>query len=451
MRSIHRARAMCEWGDFAGAAPRMRAMMAAPDDGHVPPFLLLSEPGVTAREQRACSERWTAERREAAAVERGRLDLRFDLRRREKITVGYLSSDFHDHATAHLLIETLEAHDRARFDIRGYSYGRADDGNMRRRLTAAFDGFCDLSSASDTEAALRIHADGVDMLVDLKGFTSGARTGVTMLRPAPLQVNYLGYPGTMGEGVCDYIITDRFVTPRAAAPDYAEAFAYMPQCYQPRGRAPLGLAPTRAAAGLPEQGFVFCCFNQAYKLTPFIFDLWARLLDDAPGSVLWLLQTEVAEGNLRNEMRRRGIDAARLIFAAHLGQSDHLARLQLADLVLDTSPFGAHTTASDALWSGAPIVTCPGETFAARVAGSILSAVGLPELIASDYEDYVAIARTLASDPALLARVKSKLAGNRLTTALFDVGAYTRGIEALYSEMWRRKLSGIAPGMIDFD
>ncbi len=449
MRSIHRARAMCEWGDFASAAPKMRAMMVAPGDGLVPPFLLLSEPGVTAREQRACSERWTAERRVAAAIERGRLGLLFDLGSREKITIGYLSCDFQDHATAHLLVETLEAHDRARFHIRGYSYGRANEGSMRRRLAAAFDGFCDISASSDADAARRIHADGVDMLVDLKGFTNGARTGLTMLRPAPVQVNFLGYPGTMGEGVCDYIITDRFVTPPAAAPDYAEAFAYMPQCYQPRGRAPLAPAPTRAAAGLPEQGFVFCCFNQAYKLTPFIFDLWARLLDDTPGSVLWLLQAETAEGNLRNEMRRRGIDAARLIFAAHLGQGDHLARLRLADLVLDTSPFSAHTTASDALSSGAPIVTCPGETFASRVAGSILSAVGLPELIASDFDDYLEIARTLASNPLLLARLKSKLAENRLTTALFDVSAYTRGIEALYAEMWRRKISGLAPGIID--
>jgi predicted O-linked N-acetylglucosamine transferase (SPINDLY family) len=449
MRSIHRARAMCEWEDFAGAAPRVRAMMAAPEGGLVPPFLLLSEPGITAGEQRACSELWTAERRAAAAIVRRGLDLRVDLRRREKITVGYLSSDFHDHATAHLLIETLEAHDRTRFDIRGYSYGCADEGSMRRRLTAAFDGFCDISASSDAEAARRIHADGVDMLVDLKGFTSGARTGVAMLRPAPVQVNYLGYPGTMGEGVCDYIITDRFVTPLAAAPDYAEAFAYMPQCYQPRGRAPLGPAPTRTDAGLPEKGFVFCCFNQAYKFTPFVFDLWARLLDDAPGSVLWLLRADVAEGNLRNEMRRRGIDAARLIFAAHLGQSDHLTRLRLADLVLDTSPFGAHTTASDALWSGAPIVTCPGETFASRVAGSILGAVGLPELIARDFDDYFVIARTLAGDPLLLARLKSKLAENRLTAALFDVGAYTRGIEALYAEMWRRKLSGARPAMIE--
>lgn len=449
MRSIHRARAMCEWDDFAHAAPKMRAMMAASDAGPVPPFLLLSEPGVTAREQRVCSQLWTAERRASASVAHDLLALRFDLRARDKIRIGYLSSDFHDHATAHLLIETLEARDRARFDIRAYNCGGANDGEMRRRIVAACDGFSDVATLSDLDAARAIHADGIDILVDLKGFTQGGRSGVTMLRPAPVQVNYLGYPGTLGDGVCDYIVTDRFVTPLAAAADYAESFAYMPQCYQPRGRAALSPAPTRREAGLPEQGFVFCCFNQAYKFTPFIFDLWARLLDEAPGSVLWLLQADVAEGNLRNEMRRRGIDAARLVFAAHRLQGDHLARLQLADLVLDTSPFGAHTTASDALWAGAPLVTCPGETFASRVAGSLLGAVGLPELIARDFDDYFEIARDFANDPGRHASLKSKLAANRQTCALFDVGAYTRGIEALYEKMWRRKLSGDPPAMIE--
>jgi predicted O-linked N-acetylglucosamine transferase (SPINDLY family) len=320
---------------------------------------------------------------------------------------------------------------------------------MRRGLGAAVDRFRDIADVSDAEAARAIHADGVDILVDLKGFTQGARSGVTMLRPAPLQVNYLGYPGTLGAGLCDYIVTDRFVTPIGAAPDYAEAFAYMPVCYQPHGRAPRHAAPARREAGLPESGFVFCCFNQAYKLTPFIFDLWARLLENAPGSVLWLLAADVAEGNLRNEMRRRGVDGARLIFAAHLAQDDHLARLQLADLVLDTSPFGAHTTASDALWSGTPIVTCPGETFASRVAGSLLGAMGLPELIARDFDDYFAIASALAIDPDHHARVKSKLAANRLTSPLFDVAAYTRGIEGLYAQMWERKMSGAPPAMIE--
>lgn len=450
MRSIHRSRAMCEWGEFSKNAPAMRALLAAGDPGRLPPFLLLSEPGVTAAEQRACSELWILDRLAASLTERGGLALSFDIRERDKIRIGYLSSDFHDHATSLLLVETIEAHDRARFDILAYSFGIDDGGAMRKRLRDAFDRFHDVSHMSDADVARAIHRDGVDILVDLKGYTRNARTGVMMLRPAPVQVNYLGYPGTLGAGVCDYIVTDRFVTPMSSAPDYSESFAYMPHSYQPHGRkTQIDAAPARFDVGLPPAGFVFCCFNQAYKLTPAIFDLWSRLLDSVPGSVLWLSASEVAEGNLRNEMRRRGVDAARLIFAPHRSQAEHISRLQLADLALDTSPFGAHTTASDALWAGVPIVTCAGETFQSRVAGSLLHAIGLPELIARDFEDYLDIALTLATDPLRHAELRAKLAANRLTTPLFDVQAYTLALEKLYEEMWRRRIAGEPLSVID--
>ncbi|WP_292532012.1 UDP-N-acetylglucosamine-peptide N-acetylglucosaminyltransferase [Methylocystis sp.] len=448
MNSIGRSRAMCEWDDFACAAPQIRAALAMPDGPATPPFLLLSEPGITASEQRACSERWTAARLLAAGPLRASLNLRFDLTPRSRIRVGYLSNDFHAHATAHLLVETLEAHDRARFEIRAYSYCGAE-GEMRTRLRAAFDAFTDISPLTDVEAARQIHADGVDILIDLKGFTHGARTGVMMLRPAPVQVNYLGYPGTLGAGVCDYIVTDRYVTPPASSAAYSEAFAYLPQAYQPHGRGtPLCAPPSRAAAGLPPEGFVFCCFNQAYKLTPFIFDLWARLLEATPAAVLWLSASILAEGNLRNEMRRRGIDARRLIFAPHLPQAEHLARLQLADLALDTAPFGSHTTASDALWAGVPIVTRAGDTFPSRVAGSLLHAIGLPELIAPDFDAYFEIALGLAGDPVGCAELRAKLVANRPTAALFDVAAYTIALESLFEAMWRRRLAGAPPAAI---
>lgn len=448
MKSISRSRAMCEWDDFASAAPQIRAALALTDGPPTPPFLLLSEPGITAREQRACSESWTAARLVAAGPLRARLDMRFDLSRRDRICVGYLSNDFHEHATAHLLVETLEAHDRSRFEIRAYSYS-GGEGAMRTRLRAAFDAFADISSLTDSEAARLINADGVDILIDLKGFTYGARTGVMMLRPAPVQVNYLGYPGTLGSGVCDYIVTDRYVTPPTSSSAYSEAFAYLPNAYQPHGRgAPLHAPPSRAAAGLPAEGFVYCCFNQAYKLTPFIFDLWARLLDATPDAVLWLAAAPMAEGNLRNEMRERGIDARRLVFAPHLPQAEHLARLQLADLALDTAPFNSHTTASDALWAGVPIVTCAGDTFPSRVAGSLLHAIGLPELIAADFEEYFGIALGVAGDPLRSASLRAKLAANRLTTALFDVHAYTRALESLFEAMWRRRLAGAPPGVV---
>ncbi|WP_040573342.1 UDP-N-acetylglucosamine-peptide N-acetylglucosaminyltransferase [Methylocystis rosea] len=448
MKSISRSRAMCEWDDFDTAAPQIRAALALSDGPATPPFLLLSEPGITAGEQRACSESWTAARLLAAGPLRASLAMRFDLSTRSRIRVGYLSNDFHEHATAHLLVETLEAHDRARFEIRAYSYCGVE-GAMRTRLRAAFDAFADISQLTDAEAARLINADGVDILIDLKGFTHGARTSVMMLRPAPVQVNYLGYPGTLGTGVCDYIVTDRYVTPPSSASAYSEAFAYLPHAYQPHGRGtPLRAPPSRAAAGLPAEGFVYCCFNQAYKLTPFIFDLWARLLEATPGAVLWLSAAMLAEGNLRNEMRRRGIDAARMIFAPHLPQAEHLARLQLADLALDTAPFGSHTTASDALWAGVPIVTCAGDTFPSRVAGSLLHAIGLPELIAADFDEYLEIALVLAGDPVRCAELRAKLAANRLTTALFDVYAYTRALESLFEDMWRRRLAGAPPVVI---
>jgi predicted O-linked N-acetylglucosamine transferase (SPINDLY family) len=449
MRSIHRSRAMCEWDEFPEGARLMRSLLAAGAPGKLPPFLLLSEPGMSASEQRACSELWIADRLAASRTARDALGLQFNIRKRKKIRVGYLSSDFHDHATSLLLIETIESHDHARFDIRAYSYGLDDGGEMRRRLRNAFDEFRDISSMSDADAAIAIHRDEIDILVDLKGYTKDTRAGVVMLPPAPVQVNYLGYPGTLGAGVCDYIITDCFITPMSSAANYSESFAYMPHSYQPHGRKmEIAAAAARSEVGLPPAGFVFCCFNQAYKFTPAIFDLWRRLLDSVPGSVLWLSASGVAEGNLRNEMRRRGVDAARLTFAPHRSQAEHMSRLQLADLVLDTSPFGAHTTASDALWAGVPIVTWAGETFPSRVAGSLLHAVGLPELIASDFEQYFDIAFALAKDPLRFAALKAKLAAGKFTAPLFDAAAYTTALEQLYEEMWRRRLAGEPCGAI---
>jgi predicted O-linked N-acetylglucosamine transferase (SPINDLY family) len=450
MRSITRRRGLCEWDDFAEAAPYMRGILARGEGGVLSPFHLLSEPGVTGLEQRACSELWIRDRLAASRLECASLNFQFDRAARKKIRIGYLSSDFHDHATAQLLVETLEAHDRDRFDVRAYSYG-ADDGRaMRRRLEKTFDDFRDIVDLSDHEAARIIYQDEIDILIDLKGYTRNARTGILLLHPAPIQVNYLGYPGTLGGGLCDYIVTDRFVTPPARAADYAEALAFMPNAYQPHGRGGrMGPGPKRAAAGLPATGFVFCCFNQVYKLTPEMFSLWCRLLDFAPGSVLWLLDCGVANGNLRNEALKRGIRPDRLIFAPDVAHADHLERLQLADLVLDTAPYGAHTTASDALSAGVPIVTCPGDTFPSRVAGSLLKAVGLDELIARDMADYFGLAGALATDPGRLQALRNKLQRDRATCPLFDVARYTADLEHLYEIMWERYWTGLRPGPID--
>jgi predicted O-linked N-acetylglucosamine transferase (SPINDLY family) len=450
MKELGRRRSMCEWDHFAETAPRLRAMMASGESGKLPPFHLLSEPGVTAREQRACSDLWIRDRLALSRSECAGLAFRFDRAARGKIRIGYLSSDFQDHATSLLLVETLEMHDRSRFDVRAYSYG-ADDGRpMRRRLETAFDEFRDVAGLTDIAAAEAIFDDRIDILVDLKGYTLNARTGILMLHPAPIQVNYLGYPGTLGDDICDYIVTDRFITPPASAADYSESFAYMPHSYQPHGRrAVIGAPPERAEAGLPAAGFVFCSFNQHYKFTPDMFGLWCRLLALVPGSVLWLIDSEQAKGNLRNEALRRGINPQRLIFAPDMAQPGHLARLQLADLALDTAPCGAHTTASDALWAGVPVVTCPGETFASRVAGSLLHAAGLAELIAADFDAYFDLALDLATNPRRRDELRVRLQGNRATCALFDVASYTLDLEHVYETMWSRYRAGLSPTAID--
>jgi predicted O-linked N-acetylglucosamine transferase (SPINDLY family) len=404
---------------------------------------MLSAPGISSGEQRSCSELWIRDRREVSLQARSGLDFRFDARAGRKIRLGYLSSDFQDHATSLLLVEILEQHDRDGFEIHGYSMGADDGKTMRRRLESSFDKFQDISLLSDCEAAQKIHFDGIDILIDLKGYTLGARTGIFLLHPAPIQVNYLGYPGTLGTDICSYIVTDRYVTPPSSASHYSEAFAYMPHSYQPHGRAGVvGAPPARAAVGLPATGFVFCCFNQAYKFTPEIFSLWCRLLSLVPDSVLWLLDAGLAKGNLRNEALRRGINPQRLVFAPDMAQSPHLERLQCADLVLDTSPYGAHTTASDALWVGVPVLTCPGQTFPSRVAGSLLQAVGLDEMIVADHVGYIDLAYELAETPGRMDAVRRKLSRNRLGCKLFDVDGYTADLERLFRIMCARHWAG---------
>ena len=450
-----RSRAWCEWDDFDAWQPLALQALDDPDAAALSPFHLLSLPGITAAQQQHCSTRWMTARLLASAASRALLAAEFAAEAvlaggavspHTRIRIGYLSGDFQQHATALLMVEMLEAHDLDRFELHAYSYG-ADDGlGMRQRLTLPFERFNDITALDDLQAARAIHADGIDILVDLKGYTAGTRTALLTYRPAPLQVSFLGYPGTLGGGFCDYLVSDRFVTPAGASADYSEALARMPHSYQPHGRsAAIGTAPTRAEAGLPAEGLVLCCFNQAYKFTPEVFDIWCDLLAQTPGSVLWLLRTEQAEGNLRREAMQRGIAPHRLVFADDRPQAEHLARLQLADLVLDTSPYNAHTTASDALWAGVPLVTCAGDTFASRVAGSVLHAVGLAELVTHSLEDYAALAAALVADPPRLQRLREQLARQRLAAPLFDVAAYTLDLESLYAGMWARHCAGLPP------
>jgi predicted O-linked N-acetylglucosamine transferase (SPINDLY family) len=346
----------------------------------------------------------------------------------------------------------FEAHDATRFDVTAVSFGPETNDPMRERLRRAFPRFLDVRDKSDRDIARMLREMEVDIAVDLKGFTANSRTGIFAFRPAPLQVNHLTYPGTMGAPYIDYIIADRFVIPPGSEGDFTERVVRLPGSYQVNDakRRIAETTPTRAQAGLPEAGFVFCCFNNNYKITPEVFSIWMRVLERVPGSVLWLLEANaLAQENLRREAQRRGVAPERLVFAPTLPADEHLARLRLADLFLDTRPVNAHTTASDALWAGLPLVTCTDDAFASRVAASLLHAIGLPELAASDPQEYEAIALRIATTPSLLAELRARLARNRETYPLFDTDRYRRHLEAAYTTMWERSESGLAPESFD--
>lgn len=428
-----------EWSQVEALATRTRRALQAQPPAVLPPYTLLTIPSTPA-EQLACARNWVADR--LAPVERLRPALGFQHTPapRSQLRIGYLSSDFRDHAVAYLIAELIELHDREQFAVYGYALGVDDGSALRQRLAHAFDRFIDLHVASSVEAARRIHDDGIDILVDLNGHTRGSRTEILALRPAPIQVSYLGYPGTMGAGFIDYLITDRFLTPPDQQPFFTETFAYLPDTYQPndRQRAIAEATPTRHACGLPDEGLVFCCFNNPYKITPAMFDIWMRLLDRTPGSVLWLVAgNQLVSANLRREAAARGLDSERLVFAARRPYAEYLARYRLADLFLDTLPYNAGATASDALWAGLPVLTCAGETYVSRMAGSLLHAVGLPELVTTSLEEYEALALALARDPARLATLRARLAATRETAPLFDTPRYTRHLEDAYHTMWR--------------
>ena len=433
---------LCDWRDFEAECAHLVASVSAGKIAAAP-FPLLPIPSSPAT-QRKCAELYIADKCPAAAAPLWTGE-RYN---HDRIRAAYLSADFRDHATAYLMAGLFERHDRAKFETFAISFGRGKDREMGERLRRSFDHFIDVSAEGDHAIAALIRSLEIDIAVDLKGFTQGARTGVLAARAAPIQVSYLGYPGTMGASYIDYLIADHFIVPPEQADGYSERIVWLPDSYQvnDRARTISDATPSRAQAGLPEQGFVFCCFNNNYKITPDVFDVWMRLLRETDGSVLWLLEgNSGAPPNLRREAEQRGVAADRLIFAPKLEPADHLARHRLADLFLDTLYCNAHTTASDALWSGLPVVTCPGTTFAGRVAGSLLQAVGLPELVTTSLADYEATARALAHDPTRLAALKARLARNRETCPLFDTERFTRQIEAAYTVMWQRQQRGSAP------
>ena len=366
----------------------------------------------------------------------------------ERIRVAYLSADLHDHATAYLMAELFELHDRQLFEIIAVSFGPDSDSPMRHRLRNAFDQFWEVRACSDEEIVKRMIEAGVDIAVDLKGYTRDSRPSLFHHRPAPVIVSYLGYPGTMGTDLYDYVIGDTVVTPREKTAYYDEQVVQMPWCYQVNDthRAIAQECPSRQALGLPEQGFVFAAFNNVYKITPDFFHAWMRLLMAVPGSVLWLISSNPeVQSNLCKEAASAGVDPARLVFAHSVPLPQHLARHAHADLLLDNLPYNAHTTTSDALWAGVPVVTCMGQAFAGRVAASLLHAVGLPELVTHSLPEYEALALRLATQPQELQRLRAHLKAVRSTAPLFDTERFTRQLESAYVHMHERRLQGLPP------
>jgi predicted O-linked N-acetylglucosamine transferase (SPINDLY family) len=371
-------------------------------------------------------------------------------RRPGRIRVGYLSADFYQHATAVLMTELLERRDTTRFETFLYSHSRTDESDICRRVRAACEHFVDVNEIGNAAVARRIREDGIDILIDLKGHTRDSRMHLMAYRPAPVQACYLGYPATTGASFIDYFIGDRVVSPLAHAGHYTEHIAQLAGCYQPNDAArPLPPCPPRASLDLPEDAVVLCCFNQTYKLSPHMLDLWSRILADAPRTVLWMLAWNPhARENLLRELAARGVAAERVVFAPKLGLADHIARLRAADLFLDTWPCNAHTTASEALWAGVPVLTVPGPTFASRVAASLVTACGLDDLACQSEDDYVAFAIALANEPETLRGIKTHLDIHRRALPLFDAERLARDLDALLIRMHERHLAGLAPAAL---
>lgn len=365
-----------------------------------------------------------------------------------KIRIGYYSAEFHEHATTYLVSEFLDAHDRDRFEIYGFSSGPQTDDRMRRRVAAACDRFVEINDMSDRDVAVLSREMGIDIAIAINGYTSDARLGAFAERCAPIQVNFLGHAGTMGAPFIDYIIADRVLIPEENKKFHSEKTVWLPGCYQPNdSQREISSQPvTRAQYGLPESGFVFACFNNSYKITPHVFDCWMRILRRVDRSMLWMIEcNKESPPNLRREAEKRGINPDRLVFAERAPLAEHLARHRLADLFIDTYPYTAHTTASDALWAGLPVLTTIGNTFAARVSASLLTALDMPELIANDIAQYEDMSVALANDPARLAEIRKKLAHKRVTNSLFNGKVFAAHIEAAYAEMHQRRRDGLPP------
>lgn len=436
---------LCDWSSYDTDSAAVIRSVADGEPG-VFPFTFLGLPSDPALQQR-CAESYAAGKYPpvaAPAFPPPEAD-------RKKLRIGYFSADMHRHAIGYLTAGLFEQHDRDRFEIHCFSFGPPSTDVMRRRIQAGVDRFHDVHDKNDTDICDLSRRLGIDIAVDLTGYTGNERTGIFVPRAAPLQVNWLGFPGTMGTPVMDYIIADPVIAPPEHFPYFTESVVHLPHSYQSTDnrRQISDRVFSRAELGLPQNGFVFCSFNNNYKLTPDVFAVWMRLLRQAPGSVLWLLESNSGiSAALRQSAAKHGIARERIVFAQRMASPEHLARQPLADLFLDTFHYNAHTTASDALWAGLPVLTKIGNTFASRVAASLLRAANLPELITETTEDYAALALALAQNPVRLQAIRDKLIAQRDTCPLFDTPRFARGIEAAYRAIWDRHLRGLPPAAI---
>ena len=454
---VHQKQHICDWRGLNAQIETIRYLVKNVPQAQVSPFAFLAMPNTSAAEQRICASNYVAQNYTKlgeishavvtptqVCVQRlktvdsdpvsgyGASFNRNDDVGGSKIKLGYLSADFRLHPLAFLITELIESHDRSQFEVFAYSYGVDDKTPTRKRLERAFDHFIDIRNLSEIDAAKKINADQIDILIDLTGFTQSSRTGIVALKPAPISINWLGYPGTMGEmaeePLFTYLLADKVVAPNQA--DFSEKLLYLP-CYQPNNQREVGKATQKSTHNLGEN-FVFCCFNQSFKITPDVFAVWMRLLAKTSNSVLWLLECNTwAKANLQREAEASGIAEERLVFAPRTSTEAHLERHRHADLFLDTLPYNAHTTASDALYMGLPVLTCMGESFPARVAASLLQAIDLKELIFENLSKYEEKALFLATNPQELMRIKQKVMAQKERSALFKPQTFSCNLEAL--------------------
>jgi tetratricopeptide (TPR) repeat protein len=441
---LHARMQACEWAGHAADLAQLVGRIEAGERASpcFPVLALIDDPALQCK----AAQTWVADRHPACAE-----GVSFPAPvAAQRIRIGYFSADFRQHPVALLMAGVFESHDRQEFEITGFSYGRHPDDAMRERIRVSLDRYEDVRDQSDAEVAALARSLGIDIAIDLGGYTEHARTGIFAARAAPVQLGYLGYLGSMGAPYMDYILADETLIPPAMQQHYQEQIAYLPSYQANDFRVPVEAGRvSRASLNIPEQAFVFACFNNNYKITPFMFDSWMRILQQVPDSVLYLyVVNALAQENLQREAQQRGVAADRLLFAERLAMSDYLSRYQCCDLYLDTLPYNAGTTASDALWAGLPLLTCRGHALAARMGASLLQALDLPELITESLADYERMAITLAQQPQRLAELRARLQANRDSARLFDTRRFTRSLEQAYTRMQQRRLAGESPQLV---